>query len=375
MYGAEIALLEMVSVLKDHHTCVVFTAREGLLSAELRKMGVVVEISKYRVWVHPQKNSPLSIIKNIVLNTLYSINTAFKIKKYAPDIIFSNTIVVSTGIISAFLINRPHIMFAHEFLREDPDAIFDFGERITMKIVNMLSDSVVVVSKTLFQKYQKLVDSSKLKLIYLQNIRKPSVNEKSLWPIATGNNYLKLIMVGSTQENKNQMLAIEAVNELKKTEQIKLQLLIVGAGNDAYSKALREKVLQYQLQDQVYFMGYIDNPYPYIMGADCVLMLSNFESFSRVIIEAMSCEKTVIAPSNSGGPNELITNGSTGLIYKKDSASDLASKISYVYNNRKLTEEMGANAKEFSNNFHKPDKYYKELDELLKSVVRSKQNL
>lgn len=384
-YGAELALLEMVSLLNKHHDCIVFIPKNGPLGEDLKKINVKVEISKYLWWVYSKKGkiSKLKILSflnleyiifnvRFIINIIYSIITTFKIRKYKPDIILSNSIVINTGIISSILLRKPHIYFIHESVEDDNDLFFDINKKTALKLVNKYSNYIVVVSKILIEKYKTYIDSNKLKLIYLQNIKEPSINETTFWPMPSDENNLKLIIIGNIQNNKNQILAIEALNILKESGLEKIQLLIIGAGDNKYLNNLHSKISKYKLTNQVSFLGYIDNPYPYIKGSDCLLMLSNFESFGRVIIEGMLCKKIIIASNNSGGVLELVKNNITGLLYEKGSISDLSSKIKYLYNNKDTIKDIENNAQDFSQNFHNPDKYLKELDEIIINTLANK---
>ncbi len=371
-YGAELALLEMVDVLRRHHECVVFVPNYGPLVEELKKINIKVKILKYKWWIHFKNDTYLKIFIKFLINLIYSALVAYKINKQKPDIIFSNTAVINTGMISAIILNKPHVWFIHESIKDDPDMNYDISEKIVMKLINKYSDSIIVVSKTLFEKYSKFFDLNKLKLIYLQNIKKPSLNESPLWPIESNENFLKLIIIGTINKNKNQILGIEAINKLKNSNLKKIQLLIIGDGDKKYLKKILNVIKKYGLDGQISFLNYTDNIYPFIMKSDCLLMLSNFESFSRAAIEGMFCGKLVITSDNSGGTSETIKDKNTGLIYKNGSVSDLVLKISYAYNNRISIKEIGENAKKFSQKFHNPDKYLNELDQLIKEVIEKK---
>ena len=371
-YGAELALLEMVDVLRTHHDCVVIVPSYGPLVEELKKINIEVKILKYKWWIHFKNDTYLKIFIKFIINLFYSIFVTYEINKLKPDIIFTNTAVINTGMISAIILNKPHIWLIHESVKEDPEMNYDIGEKIVMKLIKKYSDYIVVVSEVLFEKYSNFFDLNKLKLIYLQNIKKPSLNENPLWPIESNESFLKLIIIGTINKNKNQIFGIEAINELKNINLEKIQLLIIGDGDKKYLEKILNAIKKYELDSQISFLNYTDNIYPFIMGSDCLLMLSNFESFSRVAIEGMFCGKLVIASDNSGGTSETIKNKTTGLIYKKGSVSDLVLSISYAYNNRIIIKEIGENAKKFSQKFHNPDNYLNELDKLIKEVIEKK---
>jgi len=58
----------------------------------------------------------------------------------------------------------------------------------------------------------------------------------------------------------------------------------------------------------------VDDPFPYYFSADCVLICSENEAFSRVGLEGMSTALPLIG-KNSGGNPEIIVDGETGFLY------------------------------------------------------------
>ena len=69
-----------------------------------------------------------------------------------------------------------------------------------------------------------------------------------------------------------------------------------------------------------------------------------FESFGLVLVEAMSCKKTIIC-SNYGGMKEIIINKKNGMLFKKNNSNDLKSKINYLRKNKKTSLMLSNNAK------------------------------
>jgi glycosyltransferase involved in cell wall biosynthesis len=86
-------------------------------------------------------------------------------------------------------------------------------------------------------------------------------------------------------------------------------------GEDEYVQQIKQQVQDLGLTDRVHFLGF-QSDVANLMGAcDVVAHTSTApEPFGRVIVEAMLCEKPVIAAA-AGGAAELITHGETGLVY------------------------------------------------------------
>ena len=81
-----------------------------------------------------------------------------------------------------------------------------------------------------------------------------------------------LIAIGRLDSNKNFELLLEVQKELC-NENINTHLVILGMG--VQEKLLRRKVKTLGIQDSVSFLGFKENPYPYIKNAK-LLCLSSF---------------------------------------------------------------------------------------------------
>lgn len=67
------------------------------------------------------------------------------------------------------------------------------------------------------------------------------------------------------------------------------------------------------LQNNLVFYGNVENPYPYIQQADWLLCVSDRESFSLSVLEALVLDTPVIS-TNCGGPGMLLENGKLGIL-------------------------------------------------------------
>jgi len=89
----------------------------------------------------------------------------------------------------------------------------------------------------------------------------------------------------------------------------KSTLLILGIGSLKFD--LMRKVISLNLQKQVRFIGFCDNPWQWYAGADVFLLSSRWEGMPNSVLEALACGTPVIATSESGGVEEITGNGVT----------------------------------------------------------------
>lgn len=110
-------------------------------------------------------------------------------------------------------------------------------------------------------------------------------------------------------------------------------LVIVGEGEE--KESLFNLAKELKVEKTVRFLGFKQNPYPYIKSADVFIMASEFEGFSLVIAEAASLNKAIISTDNGGG-SELLNYGECGIIINRDDVDSLSKEIYSVLKDDKL---------------------------------------
>lgn len=108
-----------------------------------------------------------------------------------------------------------------------------------------------------------------------------------------------LVSIGRLTKQKGFDKLISWFDPLK----MPFNLLIIGDGSE--SKALTILCKKRGLQGRVSFLGYQENPFPYIANAKALLIASNWEGLPSVGLEALALGVRVIATSTSGGLNDL----------------------------------------------------------------------
>ena len=133
--------------------------------------------------------------------------------------------------------------------------------------------------------------------------------------------------MGVMRRTKGQDLLIEAL-QLLKALQPHFRATLAGKGR-WYNK-ISKLVSQYQLQNQVNLMGWVDNQQrdAFFDAADIICIPSRSETFGMVIIEAMARKKLVLA-TRCGGPEGIIQDGETGFLTDIDARS-MATKLDLI---------------------------------------------
>lgn len=122
-------------------------------------------------------------------------------------------------------------------------------------------------------------------------------------------------MIGRIDRKKRIELAIKA---LKLLDLSTVHLLIIGEETpdtrDTYLIELQTLVSTLNLGDQIHFLGFQKDPFPFYRAIDALIMASDFETFGMSTIESLAHNTPVIA-SNAGGSRELLTKFPFGSLF------------------------------------------------------------
>ena len=158
----------------------------------------------------------------------------------------------------------------------------------------------------------------------------------------------KLILcIGELLPNKNQQMAIRMVKELVK-EFSKVKLLL--AGNGPEKENLEALIAEYQLQENVEFLGYCTCLEKYQKIVDVAISCSKREGLGLNLIEAMLSENPVVATINRGH-KELIREGMNGYLVAIDDIDEMKKKVSCILNEMYLCKSMGDFGREYAKKY------------------------
>ncbi|MBO4887438.1 MAG: glycosyltransferase family 4 protein [Firmicutes bacterium] len=146
-----------------------------------------------------------------------------------------------------------------------------------------------------------------------------------------------VICTGELNDNKDQKTLIDAAALLK--EQIP-ELKILLAGNGPKEQALRERIAEKGLGDTVQLIGYRADLEKLVPAVDVVVSCSKREGLPLNIVEAMLCEKPVVASINRGNA-ELVEDGVTGYLVGPGDAVGCADRILSLRQSGTLSAQMG----------------------------------
>ncbi len=104
------------------------------------------------------------------------------------------------------------------------------------------------------------------------------------------------------------------------------RFVAVGDIDKEIGHRLSDLAEQLGLQDRFFFLGFREDIPEVLSDLDVFVLSSVSEGFPLVILEAMAAGKPIVA-TRSGGPQEIVEDGRTGLLVPSANADLLAAKI------------------------------------------------
>jgi glycosyltransferase involved in cell wall biosynthesis len=184
-------------------------------------------------------------------------------------------------------------------------------------------DKLIVLSELMQEEAGRYlpIPAAKIETLYLGVAASEAVSapEAKEGPLRVG-------LFGRIEPEKGQHLLIEAAGLLRQRG-VTVHARIIGHAMDqAYLAALKSKVAQQGLQNQVEFAGFHPAPQQIMPEFDVIVLATRRETFGLVLVEAMRCGVAVIG-SNAGGVPEIIEHGKSGLLFEPGSAESLAYQL------------------------------------------------
>ncbi len=157
-----------------------------------------------------------------------------------------------------------------------------------------------------------------------------------------------ILYIGRLTPVKGPDYLIEAIKIICRKEK---NCLFVFIGKGQLLDTLLIKIKDYHINNYVVFVGEKKQTEiaKWLNVCDIIVIPSLSEGRPNVALEAMICQKPVVA-TNVGGISELVINGKTGFLVPEKNPKEMAEKLLILINNKILGESMGRQGKKYLNN-------------------------
>jgi glycosyltransferase involved in cell wall biosynthesis len=117
----------------------------------------------------------------------------------------------------------------------------------------------------------------------------------------------------------------------------KWKMVVVGSGPE--HENLVQLARKENIETNVVFTGFQNNPLDYLTAFDAFILASRSEGLPRVVLEAMLV-KTAVIGSNVVGTSELINHNETGLIFEYGDVNQLSVHLAALWQDASLRQRL-----------------------------------
>lgn len=232
--------------------------------------------------------------------------------------------------------------------------LMEQNRRRTQRIGNHLRyyDRIVTISQAMYNEGQELFPwlEGKWRLIYnakdeklLQERAKEHVDDPRI------NDSYILAIERLEESQKDLSTLIRAYALLCREYHREEKLYLLGKGRD--EELLRQLAEDLNVADNVIFLGFCKNPYPWIANAKAIVHSAKFEGLPTVLIESLIMGKIIIATDCPTGPREILDDGRAGLLTPVGDAKAMADGINSIMNDKSLQSSILSYANKYKQHF------------------------
>jgi glycosyltransferase involved in cell wall biosynthesis len=234
--------------------------------------------------------------------------------------------------------------------RRDMGVLRQTKHRFAYKLINALSDRVMAVSEEVRKLCieQDKVAAQKVSVVY-NGVDLDLIDRCNGAPDARRNFGLDrashiVTTVANIRRIKGLDVFIKAAASLH-SDFPSAAFVIAGWPNEPqYFTELQQLVADLGLENNVFFLGEVEDIFPLLKASDAFCLLSRSEGFSNALLEAMACRLPCVA-TRVGGNAEAVTDGHNGYIVPVEDPQTAADRLRRLLKSSELAMRMGQAAR------------------------------
>lgn len=341
--GAELCLRDIAMPWRD--SCLVALFSNGPFKALLDQYPIPVEVLTTQA-LNVRKESNLGQGLGSLRQLVPLILRVAQLSR-SYDLIYANTQkALVVGALASALSRRPLVYHLHDILSLEHFSAINL--RLAVALANRFASLVIANSRATQSAFVTAGGNSNLvNVVYNGFEAKPFLNldphrtllrkQLGLEPRFVVGHFSRL------SPWKGQHVLIEALPHCPDD----VTILLVGDalfGEQDYATQLRQQAAALGLEHRVQFLGFRSDVPPLMAACDLVVHTSTApEPFGRVIVEAMLCQRPVVAAA-AGGAVELVDPGQTGWLCPPGDPQKLAEIITTCRDQPEQAAKIAQNA-------------------------------
>ncbi len=250
------------------------------------------------------------------------------IRKEKPNIVFGSLLYLNARLILAASLYKTKVIIRNNI------AFSEIQKRVNSLLIHITykwADLVIAQQEEMHDEIISFTGISPEKVITLHNpIDTTLIDErtKAPSPYKKSDNSIKYVWTARIDPTKGQDILLSAFKILHR-QLPNTKLYIVGKYilEDKYYQELKQYVKDNGLSDCVMFTGFDDNPYKWVVNADCYVMPSRKEGLPNSLIDAMYLGKPVVATTCIPVISRIVRDGYNGILVAPEDVEAMAAAM------------------------------------------------
>ena len=313
------------------------------------------------------KNKLIKEIYRIKAKTTYLKKIEKKIKNEKYDIVidYSSNLLKYDN----FDIKIPVFAWIHFSLT--------FGEKLTLEKIKKYKkqykkySKIFAITRVMKEEFINKVgiDEKKVELVYnpidLKLIEKKAENVEKKYE-----NYLKqdyFLQVSRLTQQKQPEHLVDIYYKLKQSG-IKEKLYFIGDGEK--KEIIKQKIKEYNLENDIILLGQIENPYPFFKSAKLFVHTAKYEGLPTVLLESLALGTPVVSYDCPTGPRDILgKNSEYGELISLNDKDMFVEKVLELMNSKEKYEKYKKLSLIRANDFSMENNKVK-LKELIENIKK-----
>ena len=372
--GAKMLYRLLTGLDKDRFEPIVLTQAEDELARRLNEEGIRVEIvppkGVLRKYDQRMLNLPLHRKATLGGRILQYNVDSYPVLRDADIVWCENTRSIVTLLPFGAISDTPIIW--NVGLGQRPTGIMKYLQSFSFRVANQLFIESEEQAKRIFPDYY---ETNRTKFTVFKkgiDTDKFSVSKKNNTSFNTKMDSPAIGTAATLSPRKGLDDLIRAF-QIVHDQNPEVNLYIAGDTSNeihiSYKAELNQLVNQFELEDSVHFLGWVDNMPNYLAELDIFVLTSYNEGISGAVREAMAMELPVVC-SNVGGMSDLITHEETGLLVTPGDVNDISNSISHLLSDTGLQKELGKKGRDIVIHSHSLNSYLDDYEEFLINIAQ-----
>jgi glycosyltransferase involved in cell wall biosynthesis len=175
--------------------------------------------------------------------------------------------------------------------------------------------------------------------------------------------------VGNVRRVKGYEVLLDAAARLKKLD-LPFKVIVVGQATGEVFEEIASQRSMLGLEAHVIFAGFQSDPSDFYRAFDIYALTSHSEGFPLSTLQALATGLPIVA-TRCGGPEEMLTNGTTGLLADVGSGAQVSEHLATLINDPGLRDRTGAAARALAENQYSTTSMLEQYAALYETLVQT----